>query len=162
MKILQLPPNKNKIINLLIEWTELIVEEKYQQAIDMFLVDEFENYNAKILEQAVYTYGVVGYTKEEALKKYGYLNKATSILKSPHKDYIINNSIRIDIYDEDTIGEGAINDYILFLGKNKIIGFIDYDDFLLNGKMSDLTARFYIKKLNEKEYTLIFQDLHVL
>lgn len=159
MKILQLPPNKNEIINLLIEWTEFIVEEKYQQAIDMFLIDEFENYNAKTLEQSVYAYGVVGYTKEEALKKYGCLNKATSILKSPHKDYIINNSIRIDIYDEYTIKEWGISD---FLEKNKIIGFIDYDDFLLDGKMSDLTARFYIKKLNEKEYTLIFQDLHVL
>lgn len=37
-----------------------------------------------------------------------------------------------------------------------------YDDIPLNGTMSDLTARFFVYKVNDDEFTLAFIDLHVM
>ncbi len=42
------------------------------------------------------------------------------------------------------------------------IAVIHYDDIPLNGTMSDLTARFFVYKVNDDEFTLAFIDLHVM
>ncbi len=48
-----------------------------------------------------------------------------------------------------------------FMVKNDI-AVIHYDDIPLNGTMSDLTARFFVYKVNDDEFTLAFIDLHVM
>lgn len=45
---------------------------------------------------------------------------------------------------------------------NDDIAVIHYDNIPLNGMMSDLTARFFVRKVNDSEITLAFIDLHVL
>ena len=42
------------------------------------------------------------------------------------------------------------------------IAVIHYDKLPLNGEPSDLTARFFIRKLDDKTITLAFMDLHVM
>ena len=48
-----------------------------------------------------------------------------------------------------------------WMGKEDI-AVIHYDNVPLNGKMSDLTARFFVRKISEDELTLAFIDLHVM
>ncbi len=113
----------------------------------MFLLDE-DSWTPELLESAVYTYGCPGYTREEAQKEFGRADyKVTSILESPDRDTIIDS---IDIS----------SDYG-WMGSDDI-AMIHYDNVPLNGIMSDLTARFFVRKVNEEEITLAFIDLHVM
>ena len=47
------------------------------------------------------------------------------------------------------------------MGKDDV-AVIHYDNVPLNGKMSDLTAKFFVRKVNDNEITLVFIDLHVM
>lgn len=131
------------------EWNELLAVEKYEEAISMFLSDNLEvDWTPELLEQAVYGYGVIGYTREEIKEMFGSEDyKITSILDNKEKDKIMN-SIEIS------------RDWN-FKGEN-IIGMVHYDCVPLNGELSDLTARFYIKKVDGSNITLEFLDLHVM
>lgn len=66
MKSLLITATKEDIVNLLFEWTELLAEEKYPKALAMFLVDNSAGieWTAEILEQSVYGYGCIGFTRE--------------------------------------------------------------------------------------------------
>lgn len=150
MKILPITASNEEIKELVIEWNELLAQEKYKEALEMFLIDENNelNWTPELLESAVYTYGCPGYTREEAEKEFGSSDyKVTSILENPNKDKIIES---IDIS----------SDYG-WLGKNDI-AVIHYDNVPLNGNMSDLTAIFFVRKVNDDEITLAFIDLHVM
>ena len=106
------------------------------------------DWTSELLESAVYTYGCPGYTREEAEKEFGSSDyKVTSILENPDKDKIIES---IDIS----------SDYG-WMGKNDI-AVIHYDHVPLNGVMSDLTARFFVRKVTDDKLTLVFIDLHVM
>ena len=71
----------------------------------------------------------------------------TSILENPDREKIIDS---IDIS----------SDYG-WMGENDI-AVIHYDNVPINGEMSDLTARFFVRKVNDDEITLAFIDLHVM
>ena len=139
-----------ELIKLLIEWTEYLAQEKYKEAFEMFLLDEKNelDWTPALLESAVYTYGCPGYTREEAEQEFGSADyKVTSLLDNPDKEEIITG---IDIS----------SDYG-WMGKEDV-AVIHYDNVPLNGKMSDLTARFFVRKISEDELTLAFIDLHVM
>ena len=161
MRILPITATKADLINLLIEWTELLAKENYTEALDMFLSDNFEfEWTPKLLEQAVYGYGCTGYTREEALETFGRCDYVvTSILENENKDEIIKN-IDISFFtitDEEgkALGVG-VKDY------TSVVGDIHYFDIPINGEMSDLTAKFWIKKVDEHNITLAFQDMHMM
>ncbi|AKN31324.1 hypothetical protein Ccar_10840 [Clostridium carboxidivorans P7] len=149
MKTLPIGASDEEIKNLVIEWNELLAAEKYEEALSMFLSDNLEvKWTPELLEQAVYGYGVVGYTREEIKEMFGPEDyKITSIFDNKEKDKIIN-SIEVshdwNFKDESTIG------------------MVHYDCVPLNGELSDLTARFYIRKIYENNITLEFLDLHVM
>ena len=150
MKILPVTASKEEIRELVIAWNELLAQEKYTEALEMFLLDEKNelDWTPELLESAVYTYGVPGYTREEAEREFGSADyKVTSILENPDKDKIIES---IDIS----------SDYG-WMGKSDI-AVIHYDNVPLNGEMSDLTARFFFFYINDDEITLAFIDLHVM
>lgn len=148
MKILPITANKEEIKKLVIEWNELLAQEKYKEALEMFLIDESNVWTPELLESAVYGYGCPGYTREEAEKEFGSADyKVTSIFDNPDCDKIIES---IDISsDYKWAGE-------------KDIAVIHYDNIPLNGTMSDLTAKFFVRKVNDNEITLAFIDLHVM
>ena len=150
MRTLPITASKEEIRKIVIEWNALLAQEKYKEAFEMFpVVEDFElHWTPELLESAVYTYGCPGYTREEAEEKFGFSNyKVTSILENPDKDKIIDS---IDIS----------SDYS-WMGKDDV-AVIHYDNVPLNGKMSDLTAKFFVRKVNDNEITLVFIDLHVM
>ena len=149
MKTLPITASKEEIRELVIEWNELLAQEKYREAFEMFPAENNElDWTPELLESAVYTYGCPGYTREEAEREFGSSDyKVTSILENPDKDKIIES---IDIS----------SDYG-WMGKNDI-AVIHYDHVPLNGVMSDLTARFFVRKVTDDKLTLVFIDLHVM
>ena len=149
MRTLPITASKEEIRELVIEWNELLAQEKYKEAFEMFLAENNElDWTAELLESAVYTYGCPGYTREEAEREFGSSDyKVTSILDNPDKNKIIES---IDIS----------SDYG-WMGKNDI-AVIHYDHVPLNGVMSDLTARFFVRKVTDDKLTLVFIDLHVM
>lgn len=149
MKTLPITASKEEIRELVIEWNELLAQEKYKEAFEMFPAENNElDWTPELLESAVYTYGCPGYTREEAEREFGSSDyKVTSILENPDKDKIIES---IDIS----------SDYG-WMGKNDIV-VIHYDHVPLNGAMSDLTARFFVRKVTDDKLTLVFIDLHVM
>lgn len=149
MKTLPITASKEEIRELVIEWNELLAQEKYKEAFEMFPAENNElDWTPELLESAVYTYGCPGYTREEAKREFGFSDyKVTSILENPDKDKIIES---IDIS----------SDYG-WMGKNDIV-VIHYDHVPLNGVMSDLTARFFVRKVTDDKLTLVFIDLHVM
>ncbi len=149
MKTLPITASKEEIKELVIEWNEFLAQEKYKEAFEMFLAENNElDWTPELLESAVYTYGCPGYTREEAEREFGSSDyKVTSILDNPDKNKIIES---IDIS----------SDYG-WMGKNDI-AVIHYDHVPLNGVMSDLTARFFVRKVTDDKLTLVFIDLHVM
>ena len=149
MKTLPITASKEEIKELVIEWNEFLAQEKYKEAFEMFLAENNElDWTPELLESAVYTYGCPGYTREEAEREFGSSDyKVTSILDNPDKNKIIES---IDIS----------SDYG-WMGKNDI-AVIHYDHVPLNGVMSDLTARFFVRKVTDDKITLVFIDLHVM
>ena len=149
MRTLPITASKEEIRELVIEWNELLAQEKYKEAFEMFPAENNElDWTPELLESAVYTYGCPGYTREEAEREFGSSDyKVTSILENPDKDKIIES---IDIS----------SDYG-WMGKNDI-AVIHYDHVPLNGVMSDLTARFFVRKVTDDKLTLVFIDLHVM
>lgn len=149
MKTLPITASKEEIRELVIEWNEFLAQEKYKEAFEMFPAENNElDWTPELLESAVYTYGCPGYTREEAEREFGSSDyKVTSILDNPDKNKIIES---IDIS----------SDYG-WMGKNDI-AVIHYDHVPLNGVMSDLTARFFVRKVTDDKLTLVFIDLHVM
>lgn len=136
MKTLPITAGKEQIKELVIEWNELLAREKYQEALDMFLLDENNelDWTPELLESAVKEYGSADY-------------KVTSILENPNRDKIIES---IDI--SSNYG---------WMGENDI-AVIHFDNVPLNGMLSDLTARFFLRKIDDNTITLAFMDLHVM
>lgn len=150
LRALPLPVNDLEIIKLLIEWTELLAQERYKEALEMFLIDKNIEWDwtPELLESAVFTYGCPGYTREEAEREFGSADyKVTSLQDSPDKQQIITD---IDISsDYEWMGDDDL-------------AVIHYEEIPLNGEMSDLTARFFVRKISENQYTLALIDLHVM
>ena len=140
---------REEIIGLLEDWTELLAAERYEEALNMFLIDTSSgDWTPELLESAVYGYGCAGYTWEDAAREFGRADyKVTSLKSSPHREEIRK---AIDIS----------SDYG-WMGRDDI-AVIHYDKLPLNGEPSDLTARFFVRKLDDKTITLAFMDLHVM
>ncbi len=149
LRTLPIDAGREEIIGLLEEWTELLAEEKYEEALSMFLPDYSESdWTPWLLESVVYGYGCGGYTREEAEREFGRADyKVTSLKNSPCREEIHR---AIDIS----------SDYG-WMGRDDI-AVIHYDKVPLNGEPSDLTARFFVRKLDDRTVTLAFMDLHVM
>lgn len=161
MKTLPLNASKEAIVDLLIEWTERLAEEKYEEAFKMFQAYNHSlEWTPELLESAVFTYGCPGFTREEAEKEFGTSDyKVTSLLEDAEKDDIIKE---IDIEYETLTLEKAKMRCLEETDWENIMGMIHYDGVPLNGCRSDLTGIFYMKKLDENTMTLSFYDLHVM
>ncbi|GCD12532.1 hypothetical protein [Clostridium tagluense] len=149
MRTLPIDVRDEEIKNLIIEWNELLAVEKYEEALSMFPSDNLEvEWTSDLLEQAVYGYGVIGYTREEIKEMFGSEDyKITSIFDNKEKDKIMNS---IEVSRDWNFKD------------ENIIGMVHYDCVPLNGELSDLTARFHIMKIDENNITLKFLDLHVM
>lgn len=149
MRTLSIYASDEEIKNLIIEWNELLAVEKYEEALSLFHSDNLEvEWTPNLLEQAIYGYGIIGYTREEIKEMFGPEDyKITSIIDNKEKEKIINS---IEVTRDWNFKD------------ENIIGMVHYDCVPLNGELSDLTARFYIERIDESNITLKFLDLHVM
>lgn len=174
MKTLPISAGKEEIKNLVVEWLELLAQEKYSEALDFILYDNTQIIDGEIwvwtperLEAAVFTYGLPWLTKEDMKREFGadcpVDYKVTSILNNPDKDRLLEDiEESIDFFDYDISAEMAKTWGITGLDYKNIIGEVLFDGVPLDGERSDLTALFWIIKVNEKNITLVFRDLHVM
>lgn len=156
MKTLPVNAGKEEIKNLVVEWNELLAQEKYSEAMDLILYDDTMEideqswiWTSEKLEAAVFTYGEPWYTKEEIEEKYGPGSaeyKVTSILENPNREKIME-----DIEVSSDFG---------WMGENDIA--VIHYNVPLNGEISDLTAIFFVRKVDDTKITLVFRELHVL
>lgn len=151
----------SEILKLLIEWTEFLANSEYTEAFEMF-----QSYNSEIewtpelLESAVYGYGCPGYSREEAEEQFGSSDyQVTSLWNHPNRENILRH---IDINYYELTEEQAKIRCLTDMDYENIIGDIHYEDVPLNGKESDLTAIFFIKKIDQERISLCFYDLHVM
>lgn len=157
MKTLPIDASQEEIRNLVVEWSELLAQERYQEACELIQYDDTQIidgerwiWTPEKLEAAVVTYGEPWYTIEELKQEYGpdwTECHVTSIWDQPKPEEILAS---IDISSEfDWMGE-------------EDVAVIHYDHIPIDGKPSDLTARFFLRKVGRGRLTLVFYDLHVL
>ncbi len=100
MRTLSVNADKAEIKNLVVEWLELLAQEKYAEALELILYDNTQvvdgtlwTWTPQNLEAAVFTYGMPWFTKEEMKKRYGedckVDYKVTSVLARPDKEELL-------------------------------------------------------------------------
>lgn len=174
MKTLSATVNKEKIKNFVIEWIELLSQEKYAEALDFILYDNTQEIDGEIwvwtperLEAAIFTYGQPWYTKDDMKQLYGedypVNSKVTSVLNHPDKEHWLDEmESSIIFFDYGISPEMAQTWGISRLNYKNIIGEVFFDRVPMDGEPSDLTALFWIQKVSDKEITLVFRDLHMM
>lgn len=133
-----------------VDWSELLAQEKYGEALAMFLPDPRHKWTPALLEECIANYG----EPRQAFDSGEYL-KVTSIHEQPDSVAFIRRAIEINRVHSENIESDAY------------VGMIHYDKVPLDGIPSDLTARFSIKQLPTLEndlpaITLEFIDIHVM
>lgn len=145
----------DEIKALVVEWSELLAEERYEEALNMFLhSDEEWTWTGDLLRKTVEGYGVLDPEPRShawQLEDWGVDRfVVTSLVDRPDRDQVIANSIKVN------------RDKLYGLNPETYLGMVHYDDVPLCGGVSDLTARFHIKRVGADELTLEFLDLHVM
>jgi hypothetical protein len=174
MKTLPITATKEEISYLVFEWIELLAQEKYAEALDIILYDNTQEIDGEIwiwtperLEAAVFTYGQPWYSKEDMKRLYGtdypVDRKVTSVLNNPDKEKLLEDTeMLIDFFDDVISFEKAEMWGISGLDYKNIIGEVFFDGMPVDEERSDLTALFWIIKVDENNITLVFRDLHIM
>jgi len=142
MRTLPIDAADGEIKALVVEWSELLAQKRFQEALDMFPCDY--PLTADDLEKTI-----AGYGHPEPFPD-GRTFEITRLLGRDDKDDIIQRRIEVD--RENLYG----------LDPAEYLGMVHYDDVPLNGERSDLTARFHIKRVGADRLTLEFLDIHVM
>lgn len=172
MRTLSVNADIAELKNLVVEWLELLAQEKYAEALEFILYDNTQvvdgtlwTWTPQNLEAAVFTYGTPWFTKEEMKKMYGedckVDYKVTSVLARPDKEELLEK-IDVLFFDDVVTAEMAKTWGIEKLDYKNIIGDVICDCVLLDGELSDLSALFWIQKTDDENMTLIFRELHVM
>lgn len=154
MKTLSIYASDSDIRSLVVEWSELLAQKNYQAALDL-LPPRIDGraWTAELLELVIAGYGVPESDPEtlQALhEEYDVsLFEISSLLDRPDRAEVI---ARIAVDRENLYG----------LDPKKYLGMVHYGDVPLCGYLSDLTARFHIKCIENDKLTLEFHDLHVM
>lgn len=171
MKTLTINATDEEICTLVIEWSELLAQEKYAEAIDLILCENTQVIDGETwiwtpekLELAVYTYGMPWYTKEQYDAEYGdeFSNLKVTSLYDSHRNEKLIEGIDIEINRYTVSRERAELWCISNSDYENIVGDVLYTGVPLNGDLSDLTALFFLKKVDESNMTLSFRELHVM
>ena len=145
MKTLSITATDDEIRTLVIEWSELLAEGQFAEALAMFPnSDEEVDWTPESLANWISNYGF-----DEPYPD-GRKYTLTSLRALPNFREVIKKSIDVDRKN------------LYGLSPDEYMGMVHYDDVPLDGKPSDLTARFHIKKIGESQITLEFLDIHVM
>jgi len=155
IRTLPLDASDEDIRSLVVEWSELLAQKRFHEALEMFLhADRELAWTPTLLEKTIAGYGVPELdpkTVTMMLENWGVDRfEITTLLGRPDKDEIIHK--KIDVDRENLYG----------LDPDAYLGMVHYDDVPLSGHRSDLTARFHIKRIGNDRMTLEFLDIHVM
>lgn len=155
IKALPLSASDDEIKALVVEWSELLAQKRFQEAIEMFFHCHDELlWTPTLLEDAIAGYGVPDLdpsTLTSLLADWGVERfEITSLLGRADQDEIIAISIQVD------------RGHFGGLDPEVYLGMVHYHDVPLSGYRSDLTARFHIKRVGADRLTLEFVDIHVM
>ena len=130
---------------LVIEWSELLAEGQFADALAMFPSARDPSVRTpELLARTIAGYGVPEPYPD------GEVFAITPLRSRPDADDIVRNKIRVD--RENLYG----------LDPARYLGMVHYDDVPPNGERSDLTARFHIQRVGDGRLTLEFLDIHVM
>ncbi|MEM7114215.1 MAG: hypothetical protein AAF614_17405 [Chloroflexota bacterium] len=156
MRTFSLEASDDEIKQLVVEWNELLANQEYQTALEMFPFSTREyDWTPSLLESVINGYGLEANIDSETLNHLLMVHKVarfvitTLIGRADWKD-VVENKIRVD------------RNNLYGLDPDVYLGMIHYDDIPLSGFRSDLTARFNIKRIENNELTLEFYDIHVM
>lgn len=154
MKTLPITANDSDIKALVVEWSELLAQKSYQTALDLLHpCTAGRPWTAELLSTSIAGYGVPDLDPEnlQALhEEYEVsLFEITSLCDRADRDEII---AKINVDRENLYG----------LESERYLGMVHYWNVPLSGYLSDLTARFHIKRVDKYHLTLEFLDLHLM
>ncbi len=145
MQTLPLTATDDEIKALVVKWSELVAEKKFQEALEFLPpCDTWQIWSPKELEETIAGYGSPDPHPD------GIRFELTTLLGRPDKDDIIRNSIKVDRV------------HSFGLDPEKYAGMVHYDDVPLNNQRSDVTARFNIKRVDDYRLSLEFLDIHMM
>jgi hypothetical protein len=151
VRILPTTATDDELRRLVVEWSELLAENNFQDAFSMFPSEG--DWNAKLLQETIQGYGVPEHDESLAPMLESWevdeLKITTLFDRNDAEDFIKK---AIDVDRENLYG----------LDPRLYLGMIHYNDIRISGFVSDLTARFHIKKVGSDQLTLEFLDIHVM
>lgn len=155
MRTLPIDAPDIEIKKLVVEWNELLAAENYQQALALFPhADQEYDWTPELLQACVKGYGVPDCdedTRQMMLEEFATDQfKVGSLLARDDAQELIGKSIQVD------------REHLYGLPPDRYLGMVHFHDVPLSGDLSDLTARFHIKKVGQDRLTLEFLDLHVM
>lgn len=143
--------NDEEVRTLVVEWSEAIAQGRFAEALSMF--PSVDTWTDESLRKTIQGYGVPdhGDTLVGMLEDWGVDEfKITSLFEVEDSSKFIREAIEVD----------RVNLY--GLDPEQYLGVVHYNDIPLSGYISDLTARFHIKKAGPDKLTLEFLDIHVM
>jgi hypothetical protein len=155
MRTLSIDASDSEIKSVVAEWSELLAQKRYREALDLlpYSTEEYD-WTPELLEQIIAGYGVIDPdpdTSKWLLEHHGVPRfEITTLAGRSDCDEIVNT--KIDVDRENLYG----------LDPKHYVGMVHYFDVPLSGFRSDLTARFNIKRVDARTITLEFLDLHVM
>jgi hypothetical protein len=132
----------DEIKQAVVEWSELLAQQRFAEALAMFPPAEPEMSEEELPKW------IAGYGSPEPHPRGPF--QVTSLRALPDFEEIFQD--RIDVNRVDLFG----------LDPADYVGMVHYDSVPLNGSPSDLTARFHIKKVDGERIALEFLDIHVM
>ena len=151
MRTLPQTATDDEIRKLVTEWSETIARGDFRDALDMFPYEG--DWSADLLKKTIQGYGVPehGETLIQMLDDWKVDEfRITSLFDGEDAEDFIRKAIDVDM--ENLYG----------LDPERYLGMVHYGDIPLSGHVSDLTARFRIKKVGDDELTLELLDVHIM
>jgi hypothetical protein len=151
IRTLPVTASDRDIRSLVVEWSETIAQGKFAEALEMF---PFEGtWSAELLQRTIQGYGVPQHDESllDMLEMWEVKEfRITSIHGRNDATEFIEKHIVVD------------RDHLYGLDPTQYLGMVHYNDVPLSGYISDLTARFHLKRVDGSRMTLEFLDIHVM
>ena len=155
MRTLPITATDDEIRALVVEWSELLAQRKFLEALELLFPENEDEWTPQYLEETIAGYGVpesepysdslLSLLAHHGVQRF----EITSLAEHPERDEILS---RMDVDRENLYG----------LDPQKYLGMVHYEYVPLSGFCSDLTGRFHIKRVGEHHLTLEFVDIHVM
>ncbi|MBB3208733.1 hypothetical protein FHS27_004565 [Rhodopirellula rubra] len=139
IRIFPIDADDDAIRKLVVEWSELLAEKRFPDALAMFEVAE-PTMTPLLLERVIANYGSIDPFRD------GRTYELTSVLA------LDDSASGIEVDRENLYG----------LDPASYVGMVHCDDVPLDNAPSDLTARFHKKHAGNDQLTIEFLDIHVM